>query len=334
MKTGLVILGAGRWGLHLVRNFLEHPHAHLIAVVEPNGQRLDYCQQKFNLSQAQITLAQDWELVKHNPQIEAVVIATPASTHYALIKDALNLGYHVLAEKPLTLDPLECAELTRIATQKKLQLLVDHTYLFNPAVNKGQQIIKAGELGKLRYGYASRTNLGPVRQDVDALWDLAIHDLAIFNHWLGQMPVKVQARGQVWLQPPLADLVWVKLIYPHDFIANIHLCWLNPDKQRKLCLVGTKGTLVFDEMCSQSPLSLQRGYFHKQEDNFIPTGVQTEVLEVEKAEPLKIVCDRFLTNIRNQTEEQLSSGRLATDLVKILQALSLSLQQNGQIIKL
>ncbi len=334
MKTGIVILGVGRWGVHLVRNFLQHPDANLIAIVDRHSERLDYCQQKFNLDRGQIKLATDWELVKRDPHIDAVVIATPASTHYALIRDALVLGYHVLAEKPLTLDAVECAELIQLAKEKKLQLFVDHTYLFNPAVNKGKQIVRAGNLGELRYGYANRTNLGPVRQDVDALWDLAIHDLTIFNYWLGQIPVKVQVSGQAWLQPQLADLVWVKLIYPHDLMVYIHLCWLNPDKQRKLSLVGTQGTLVFDEMCPHSPLTLQRGYLHKQEDKFIPTAVESEVLEVEKTEPLKIVCDRFLTNIRNQTEEKLASGKLATNLVKILQALSLSLQQNGQIITL
>ncbi len=110
-----------------------------------------------------------------------------------LIKDALKQGYHVLAEKPLTLNPAECQELCQLAEQQHSILMVDHTYLFHPAVEQGQAVVQAGKLGDLRYGYATRTHLGPVRQDVDALWDLAIHDIAIFNNWLGQIPVKVQA---------------------------------------------------------------------------------------------------------------------------------------------
>lgn len=331
-KIGIAILGVGRWGVHLVRNFLENPQVNLVAIADLNAERLDYCRTKFNLDKTDIKLTTNWDSIKHNSEINAVVIATPASTHYQLIKDALNLGYHVLSEKPLTLNFLECEELTELANQKKLQLFIDHTYLFNPIISKGQEVIKKGNLGTLRYGYASRTNLGPVRQDVDSLWDLAIHDLAIFNHFLGQNPVKVQAEGQVWLQKKLADLVWLKLFYPDGFIAHIHLCWSNPDKQRKLVVVGSKASLIFDEMQSQSPLILQKGYFEKQENNFIPTEVETEILEVEKAEPLKLVCHRFLDNIYNKKNDKISSGKLATNLVKILQALTLSLEKNGAII--
>lgn len=331
-KIGIAILGVGRWGVHLVRNFLHHPQANLVAIADPNPERLSFCRQQFSLDKTEIKLTNNWESIKQNSAIDAVVITTPASTHYPLIKDALNLGYHVLSEKPLTLDAVECEELTDLAKSKNLQLFIDHTYLFNPVVTKGQEVVKNGDLGTLKYGYASRTNLGPVRQDVNALWDLAIHDISIFNYFLGQNPLQVQAEAKTWLQDNLADLVWLKLIYPDGFIAHIHLCWSNPDKQRKLCVVGDKGTLVFDEMQSQSPLTLQKGYFEQQGDYFIPNGVETQVLEVEKAEPLKLVCDRFLDNIYNQKDDPLSSGKLATDLVKILQASNLSLENNSIIV--
>lgn len=333
-KIGIAILGVGRWGINLVRNFLAHPQAKLVAIADPNQNNLDQCQQKFNLEKTEIQLTTNWDLIKHNSNINAVVIATPASTHYKLIKDALNIGYHVLSEKPLTLNSLECEELTELSNNKKLQLFVDHTYLFNPAIHQAQEVIKNGKIGDLRYGYASRTNLGPVRQDVDSLWDLAIHDIAIFNHLLNQNPIKVQAESNIWLQENLADLVWLKLIYPNLFIANIHLCWLNPDKQRKLSLVGNKGTLIFDELSPQSPLILQHGYFQKQENYFIPKNVKTEFLKVEKAEPLKVVCHRFLSNINNNNNDEISSGKLATNLVKILEALSLSLAENGKVVNI
>lgn len=331
-KIGIAILGIGRWGIHLVRNFLNHPQAKLVAIADPNQERLDFCQEKFALNQTEIKLVNNWELIKHNLAINAVIIATPASTHYSLIKESLNLGYHVLSEKPLTLNSLECEELTNLAKSKNLQLFIDHTYLFNPFINKGKEIIKKEKLGNLRYGYASRTNLGPVRQDVDALWDLAIHDIAIFNYFLDQNPIQVQAEGKNWLQKNIADLIWLKLIYPHNFIVHIHLSWLNPDKQRKLAIVGSKASLIFDEMQSPSPLILQKGYFEKQENQFIPTGVETEYLEVEKVEPLKLVCDRFLDNIINNKKDEISSGELATNLVKILESLTVSLTKNGSLI--
>ncbi|MGF1479603.1 MAG: Gfo/Idh/MocA family protein [Cyanophyceae cyanobacterium] len=326
-RVKIAVLGAGRWGIHLIRNFHHHPLSQVQAVVDPHRERLQYVQERILNP---VTLATDWQSLRQN-DIDAVVVATPASTHYPLIKDALIRGYHVLAEKPLTLDPQECVELTRLAAHKQRQLMVDHTYLFNPAVQRGQEVISRGTLGKLRYGYASRTHLGPVRQDVDALWDLAIHDLAIFNTWLGQRPHKVQANGRIWLQPPqtgkgLADLVWVTLFYPDGFEAHIHLCWLNPDKQRRLTIVGSQGCLIFDELAT-TPLTLKRGRFQAE---LTPTGIADEVVEVEAAEPLKRVCDRFLSNILDKPVP-LSDGWTGAYLVHILQCLTQSLQQ-GQAI--
>ncbi|HBL13994.1 MAG TPA: oxidoreductase, partial [Cyanobacteria bacterium UBA11162] len=199
MKIRIAILGAGRWGTHLVRNFWEHPNADLIAVIDPHSERLAAVRERFNLD-ANVILATDWESVRSNTEVDALVIATPAVTHYPLIRDALGHGYHILAEKPLTLNVAECLELYHLAQQQQRLLMVDHTYLFHPAVRWGQEVVQSGRLGDLRYGYAARTNLGPVRQDVDALWDLAIHDIAIFNTWLGESPVQVQATGKVWLQ--------------------------------------------------------------------------------------------------------------------------------------
>ncbi|MBD2346666.1 Gfo/Idh/MocA family protein [Anabaena subtropica] len=349
--TKIAVIGVGRWGVHLLRNFLAYPQADVMAVVDPHPERLAAVKQQFNLTD-KVLLTTQWSDLQKIPGLTAVAIATPATTHYALIKDALCQGYHVMAEKPLTLDPTECQELCQLAEQRQLVLMVDHTYLFHPAVEQGQTVVQAGKLGELRYGYATRTHLGPVRQDVDALWDLAIHDIAIFNNWLGQVPVSVQATGTVWLQgegkeaggrgqgsggeilnqdsPGLADLVWVTLIYPDGFKAYIHLCWLNPDKQRRLAVVGSLGTLIFDEMSPSSQLTLLHGEFERQGNLFLPVNQSTEVLELKTGEPLQRVCDRFITSILQNTPPAISSGRVGTELVKILSALTTSLNQGGQ----
>ncbi|MTJ52906.1 Gfo/Idh/MocA family oxidoreductase [Anabaena sp. UHCC 0253] len=339
----IAIIGVGRWGIHLLRNFLAHPYVSVIAVLDHHPERLAAVKQQFNLDE-NVLLTTDWQAVKQLPELTAVVIATPAITHYGLIKEALQDGYHVLAEKPLTLDSEECRELCHLAEHQQLILMVDHTYLFHPAVEKGQSIIETGKLGELRYGYSTRTHLGPVRQDVDALWDLAIHDLAIFNTWLGKLPIQVQATGTVWLQeeekelihpsPGLADLVWITLTYPDNFQAYIHLCWLNPDKQRRLGVVGSKGTLIFDEMSSSSPLTLICGEFEQQGKLFIPINQKQEILELEKAEPLKKVCDRFVNSVINNTPSLISSGWVGRELVEILAALTASLNQGGKPIKM
>ena len=336
MTIKIAVLGAGRWGVHLVRNFWENPQSDLVAVVDPNLEQLETLRSRYQLDNS-VILATDWAKVRALPGLEAVVIATPASTHYSLIADALQLGYHVLAEKPLTLQPEECLELCRLAEQQQRQLVIDHTYLFHPAVQRGQAFIQTGKLGDLRYGYAARTHLGPVRQDVDALWDLAIHDIAIFNNWLSEVPTVVQASGTVWLQPELgmgkqaglADLVWVKLTYPSGFQAFIHLCWLNNDKQRRLAVVGEQGTLIFDELSADSPLSIQYGTFEKIGNRFNPINQSREVLNLEAGEPLKRVCQHFLSCVEGNSASTISSGWVGTQLVKILYALTESLQQGG-----
>lgn len=346
IKTAVV--GVGRWGVHWLRNILEHPQAQLVAVVDPNLERLVTAKQRYNLDE-NVLLKTQLNQLKEVEDLQVVIIATPATTHYDSIADALRWGYHVLAEKPLALDPTQCEELCKLAQLSQRLLMVDHTYLFHPAVESGKTIVSSGKLGSLRYGYATRTHLGPVRQDVDALWDLAIHDIAIFNHWLGHSPVQVQATGSVWLQtknifspspvqPPqlesqnqgLADLVWLKLTYPNNFQAHIHLCWLNPDKQRRLAIVGSRGSLIFDEMSPDNPLSFLGGEFELQEDRFIPVHQTHEVLQVEAAEPLRRVCDYFFKCIRQNTPVTVSSGWVGTQLVRILTALTASLHQGGK----
>ncbi|MEH1775018.1 MAG: Gfo/Idh/MocA family oxidoreductase [Nostoc sp.] len=337
-KIKIAVIGVGRWGVHLLRNFLAHPQVNVVAVVDPHLERLAAVKQQFNLDE-NVVLTTQWQDLKKVPGLTGVAIATPATTHYALIKDALQQGYHVLAEKPLTLDPAECRELCQLAEQNHLILMVDHTYLFHPAVERGKTVVQAGKLGDLRYGYATRTHLGPVRQDVDALWDLAIHDIAIFNAWLGQIPVKVQATGTVWLQGAvgedadirgLADLVWLTLTYPDGFQAYIHLCWLNPDKQRRLGIVGSLGSLIFDEMSRSSPLTLLNGEFEQQGNQFIPVNQRQTVLELETGEPLGRVCSSFVVSILNNTPSEVSSGWVGTELVEILAALTASLGQGGK----
>jgi predicted dehydrogenase len=332
----IAVIGVGRWGVHLLRNFLAHPQVSVAAVVDPHSERLTAAKQQFSLNE-NVLLTTQWADLQQIPDLTAVAIATPATTHYALIKDALKQGYHVLAEKPLTLDPKECQELCQLAQLQQLILMVDHTYLFHPAVEAGKAVVQAGKLGELRYGYASRTHLGPVRQDVDALWDLAIHDIAIFNNWLGEIPIKVQATGTVWLQQPhspsgLADLVWVTLTYPNNFQAYIHLCWLNADKQRRLAVVGSLGSLIFDEMLATSPLTLLHGEFECQGNHFLPINQSREVLELKPGEPLQRVCDRFVNCILQNKPPVVSSGWVGTQLVQILAALTESLHQGGQAV--
>ena len=181
----LALFGVGRWGTHLLRNFLAHPQIRLRAVVEASAERLAAVASELDDS---VELMTDWQAAMALAGLEACAIATPAATHYDLIQAALTKGLHVLAEKPLTLEVASSQVLCDLAQKQQRQLVIDHTYLFHSAITTGKQA--TANIGTPRYGYATRTHLGPVRRDVDALWDLAIHDISIFNYWLGESPMQ------------------------------------------------------------------------------------------------------------------------------------------------
>ncbi|HTL90440.1 MAG TPA: Gfo/Idh/MocA family oxidoreductase [Leptolyngbya sp.] len=322
----IAVFGVGRWGVHLLRNFLQHPNAKIVAVIDPCLEQLEAVAQRFELSD-RVFLTTQWQDALELSNLDAVVITTPAATHYELITAALKQNLHVLAAKPLTLNVTESIQLCRLANQQQRQLVIDHTYLFHPAVIRGRSLIQSGQLGDLRYGYATRTHLSPVRFDVDALWDLAIHDIAILNFWLGESPCQVEAIGSVWLQKGLADTVWATLTYPSGFRATLHLSWLNPDKQRRSCIVGENGSLIFDEL-TQEPLIVQWGTF---DSHFKPIAQSREILELPNQEPLQQVCDHFLDCVKHDRASEISSGWLGAELVKILAALSESMQSGKAI---
>ena len=330
----LVLFGAGRWGTHLLRNFLNHPQIRLRAVVEASEARLASLADE--LTGESVAVMSDWQAAMKIEGLVGCAIATPAATHHQLIETALKHKLHVLAEKPLTLDVASSQALCDLADHQNRQLVIDHTYLFHSAVTAGKTALLA--LGKPRYGYATRTHLGPIRRDVDALWDLAIHDLSIFNYWLGESPVQVQAQGCSWLQPQiktplspngLADVVWCQLRYPGGFQATIHLCWANPDKQRRLAIACDQGTLIFNEMDQDAPLVQQSNSLTKQDDWFVPQALETKLVGLSFAEPLKSVCDHFIKCIQNNQPSHISSGQTGTGLVSILNALSESMNKGG-----
>ena len=339
------ILGVGRWGSHLLRNFLNHPSVTVKAVIDPCIDNLVRAKEWVDETNT-VQWLTDWQAM-FAVGLDAIVVATPAKTHYPIIKAALQQGIHVLAEKPLTLTTREARELCDLAEKFRVQLVVDHTYLFHPAVLRGKIALDENAIGTLRYGYATRTHLGPVRQDVDVLWDLAIHDLAILNHWVGDRPSRVSARGSSWLQNDtrttlslqgLADTVWATLTYPSGFSVDLHFSWLNGDKQRRMAIVGDQGTLVFDELAEAS-LVIQQGYLVegngvKGDRGFAPKGPEKMALAIANQEPLAHVCDHFIHCVLHNQPSRISSGWLGADLVTTLVGLSESMNRDGEWVSL
>lgn len=352
----IAVVGAGRWGSHWARVALEHPEFRLGAVVDPIAASLERLTERYGdrPDWQRVKLCEDLsEAIAAQPEddpLEAVIVATPAVDHLERVSFALEHGLHVLVEKPMTLTVSGGQAIMAIAEHKQKILCIDHTYLFNGAVTAGQQFLQAGTLDTPRYGYATRTHFAPVRQDVDALWDLAIHDICIFNHWLGETPEEVSARGATWLQTEqdsslqpadfpmrsqgLADQVWLTLRYGSGVEVTIHLCWSNPDKQRRLVLVGDRGALVFDEMRQEQPLTFLESHWETGDRNqgqplFMPNVDDPQGIPIDAIEPLKAVADCFLDAIATGTIDPRSSTAIGLDLVKVLAAASRSLSQGG-----
>ncbi|MFM2430345.1 MAG: hypothetical protein RLZZ511_1558 [Cyanobacteriota bacterium] len=326
---GVAILGLGRWGVHWLRNFWEHAGARVVAIADPLTENLTRAQTLLPDNHG-VYVTTDWQAAIAQPGVAAVVVVTPAVTHFEVVTTALELGLHVLVEKPLTVTTVEAQLVCEVADRQQRVLMVDHTYLFNAAIQQGQRLVQSGQLGDLRYAYATRTHLGPVRQDVDVMWDLAIHDLVILNHWVGSSPVQVAAKGQGWLQPDrgLADTVWAEITYANGFEATMHWAWANADKQRRLGIVGCEGTLIFDEL-AVSPLQLYQGAMMPVDQRFNPVDQAFRAINVIPVEPLAQACDHFLDCVRWQQPSSIASGWQGLDLVQTLEALARSMQQNG-----
>ena len=271
-----------------------------------------------------------------DPNTDAVAVATPTSTHYGIVKAALNAGKHVLVEKPLT-DRLDAAvELAALAETQNLKLMVGHVFLFNSAVTAAKAQIDAGDLGDIRYISMERTNLGPVRSDVNAAWDLASHDISVANYFLDSVPLVVSARGGAWLDPGFEDVIFATLTYPGEVLVHIVASWLNPLKRRFISVVGDRRMLTVDDMNITEPL---RVYDKGVDTATIVTdtfaGYRAQVREgsvtipsITAGEPLRNECDSFVRRVLGE-DISVSDARAGVDVVRVLEALDRSIQQKS-----
>ncbi|MCK5343703.1 MAG: Gfo/Idh/MocA family oxidoreductase, partial [Candidatus Heimdallarchaeota archaeon] len=272
-----------------------------------------------------------------NKDIDAVVVATPASTHYRIVKDALEAGKDVLAEKPLTLIPEESFDLAETAKKEKKILMVGHTFLFNSGIAKLKECVDNGELGKIYYMNATRTHLGLVRNDVNAIWDLAPHDVSIFNYLLGKSPISVNAIGSCHLKDDREDVAFINLIYPDDVIANIHVSWADSNKERTVRVVGSESRVVFNDMDNLERIKIYKkgikvseeyddfGEFqlHLRDGDIVSPKIPT-------AEPLKEECVYFLDCVRTR-KKPITDGMNGYDVVKVMCAIERSIKNKGKI---
>ncbi|MGM0485083.1 MAG: Gfo/Idh/MocA family protein, partial [Candidatus Krumholzibacteriota bacterium] len=240
------VIGCGYWGPNLIRNFHNIDEARVKTCSDLKDKRLEHMKGLY----PSVDTTKNYRDIINDDEIEAVVIATPVSSHYSISKEALEAGKHVFVEKPLASEVEQGTELVKMAREKKLILFVGHTFVYTAAVNKIKELVKSGELGDIYYITSSRLNLGLFQDDINVMWDLAPHDISIMNYILDASPESVTANGFSYIQPEIDDVGFITLRYPDSIVANIHVSWLNPNKIRKTTVVGSKKMLVYDDVSS------------------------------------------------------------------------------------
>ena len=317
----IAVIGSGYWGKNLVRNF------HQLGVLKLICDKDENIVKQFEKQYIDVETCLDLEEVLCHESIKAMVVATPAETHFAVAYKALSAGKHVFVEKPLALTEEEGQQLVKLAEQNELILMVGHILHYHPALIKLKDLINSGELGKIQYLYSNRLNIGKIRNEENILWSFAPHDISVILMLLGEMPEAVYATGGSYLQRKIPDTTLTTMDFPSGVKAHIFVSWLHPYKEQKLVVVGDKKMAVFDDVSEEKLL-----LYHHRIDwlDRIPVASkeEAEVVPVPMEEPLKAECQHFLECIENKQQPR-TDGQEGLRVLKILQASQASLDDNG-----
>lgn len=331
------VVGYGYWGPNLVRNFAEMNGVEVAAVCDTNPDVLGQLAKRFPA----VARTTDYQALLRNPAIDAVVIATPVSTHADLAMGALEAGKHVLVSKPLAANSRDARRVVEEAERRRLVLLVDHTFVYMGAVQKVGELVEAGHLGDLYYFDSVRVNLGLYQHDVSVIWDLAVHDLSIIGSWIPRRPraVSCLAVGHVESHPE--DVAYLTLLYEHSLIAHIHVNWLSPVKIRRTLLGGSKKMVVFDDLDPVEKIKVyDRGITRKSDlvgSELIPIAYRRTgdvwIPQFDMTEALRTEAEHFIRCI-TEGEAPRTGGRSALQVVEILEAAECSMRQLGRAVPL
>jgi predicted dehydrogenase len=334
IKVG--IIGLGYWGPNLVRNFQSVNGAEVIAVADFDDNRLSKIHQLY----PKIQLFKDANEIFDLSDIDAVVLATPINTHYSLAKTALLKGKHVLVEKPLATSRAEVLELIDIAGEKELSLMVDHTFLYTGAVQKIKNVVDSGELGKLQYFDSTRINLGLFNPNWSVIWDLAVHDLSIFDYISGgKKPVAVSGTGVSHTQMGIENLAYISLFFEDDTFAHITSSWISPVKIRKTLIGGSNKMIIYDDVEPTEKIKIYDSGFSVSSPEDVHKWLidyrfgDIYIPKLPQMEALKGVAEDFIGSIKDKTVP-LASAQSGLNVVTILEAAQKSLVNRGQTINL
>lgn len=336
-EVGIAVLGCGYWGINYARVFSELANARLKVICDLRAERLREVGRRF--PGAALTTSVDEALQMEG--VQAAIVCTEPTSHFDVARRALQAEKHILVEKPLTTIAAEGQQLIDLAAAHNVALMVGHTFIYNPGIRKVKEYITQKKVNRIYYLYARRTNLGPIRKDVNALWDLATHDIYIFNYLLDAKPVWVSAVGSNILQNAREDVGFISVGYESGIVGHIHVSWAEPHKVREVVVVGNNMRIVFDDLNAREPVRL----FEK---GVTPTPAEAigfgeyhfdisdgDIIspKIEVAEPLKNQCLHFLGCITNNSRP-LTSGEEGLAVVQVMNAIDLSVAQKGAPIKI
>ena len=333
VTVGLV--GYGYWGPNLARNLLEIASARLKYICDAAPENLE----RARAACPGVGLADDFETVIADEEVEAVVVASPAVTHHSLCREALLAGKHVFVEKPLSTDVEQGRDLVRLARERGLVLMVGHVFLYHPGVRFIKEYIDSGQAGRILYMYSQRLNLGRLRRDENCLWSLAPHDVSIMLYLMGGMPTSVVARGASYLRPGIEDVVFFTVYFPDGQIGNVHVSWLDPHKIRRFTIVGSEKMLVFDLMDPENKVKIfDRKVYPAGGDEVMGYGDEMKIHfgeetcpEIRMEEPLKLECLQFLECVR-EGKEPLTSAESGLRVLEVIGAAGQSMEEDRPVI--
>lgn len=326
----IAVAGVGGWGKNLARNYYQIPDCSLKYICDLDRKKLE----PLRLQLPGTTLTTSFEDLLRDAGVQAIVVSTPAPTHYPLCKAALEAGKDVYVEKPFVLGVAEAEELIELAERRDRIIMVGHLLEYHPVITKLKHMIDSGELGRIYYIYNQRVNLGTVRGDENALWNFAPHDISSVLYLVGKEPSDVAARGQSYLQPGIEDVVFLSLNFSDKSMAHVHVSWLDPHKIRKITVVGSKKMAVFDDIESTEKLRIydkcaeQNGEYNSFAEYITLRFGDITIPHLKVEEPLRLECQHFLECIRDR-KQPISDGRDGLRVVKVLDAAQRSLKQNG-----
>ena len=332
---GVGVIGYGYWGPNLARCFSETPDCRLVAVSDLSPA----AQARAARRHPEARISSDWKELISDPDVDAVAIATPVRSHYELGLAALRAGKHVLIEKPITETSAQAAKLVREASARGLVLLVDHTFCFTPAIRKLRELIKSGTLGNIYYYISNRMNLGIFQNDVDVIWDLAVHDIAILHHCLGSRPVAVSASGASHVQGRPANMAHVTLFFEGGLIADLNVNWLSPVKIRQTILGGSERMVVYDDLEQSEKLKIYDSGVRLSNDPKEIHRLMVAYRIGDMVAPRLDTGEALLTETAHFADciqagrTPITDGEMGLHVVNILEAASQSMRQRGQPIE-